>query len=137
MQPARVMIKLALNKDVVRRAKGNDKAKFRSVFDDNYKDQITAIERLLDEAGFVGEPEPKPKPSEAATKYRLWPFSVKTLGELDTLAERRGVPRSAIIRAVLIRLARVNDKNQQEEKDTIAARAGVPEGPEADQPAGE
>jgi len=133
MQPARVMIKLALNKDVVRRAKGNDKAKFRSVFDDNYKDQITAIERLLDEAGFVGEPEPKP--SEAATKYRLWPFSVKTLGELDVLAERRGVPRSAIIRAVLIRLARVNDKNQQKQKDSTAAPAGATEEPEADQPA--
>ncbi len=121
MQPARVMIKLALNKDVVRRAKGNDKDKFRSVFDDNYQNQIAEIERLLDEAGFVGKPEPKP--SEAATKYRLWPFSVETLGELDTLAERRGVPRSAIIRAVLMRLARCNDKNQQEQKDTEAAQA--------------
>lgn len=101
------MLRLALSPEVLGNAKlaaakeadvvRFGRAEFRETIDLAAEKFLTQIEASLDQAGFAHQ---LPWP------YAVRPITKTTMAEIRAVADRRGVPCAAVVRALLVLMAR-------------------------------
>jgi len=90
-----MQVQLTISPRLVQRARRHGRGlTFRRILDTAAEDLLGQIDESLGQAGFRGQEEGVPP--------RIWPISDELVVQLDRIAERRGVPRTSLIRALLV-----------------------------------
>jgi hypothetical protein len=108
-QPApseRKMLRINLDPQLVASAKRQygRGAQFRKVLDSAIEAHLGEIDALLAAAGF--------KQHEESETTRIWPVSFSAIDQLDKVAEKRGLARTEIIRALLVLASRPSKRKK-------------------------
>lgn len=131
MAEQREMVRVEIDPTVVEEAKAKyiefagllsiDAAKFRQVVDAAVASHLTTLDCVLAAVGFEELPE--------GLKPRVWPISTNAAKVMAVVAAARGIPRTAIMRAVLMMAAELGftEQSQEPAEDSETAEAAAPD----------
>jgi hypothetical protein len=88
----REMLRIDIDPEIVERAKTKSGKQFRYTLHEAVEEFLPVIDKMLEQTGFT---------QNIIKTGRIWPVGLTTIADLDEVAEKRGVSRTQLIRAVL------------------------------------